>query len=181
MSMLLPSQYTSAMVRELPDDGHRYESINGTLLVTPPPAGRHQDVLFRLIRVLDRYLSDHDRADLMGAPADISFDENTLVQPDLFVADLTQFHASGQWSDIRDFYLVIEIVAPSSAWADRHDKRRLYQAQHVPAYWVVDAEQRQVEVWTPHASQPVIERVRLEWQHPAIDMPCVVELDRLFA
>jgi Uma2 family endonuclease len=181
MPMALPHYCTPDLVRQLPDDGNRYETVHGELLVTPAPGGRHQDVLFRLIRVLDHYLAEHGIADLLGAPADLSFDGDALVQPDLFVADLGAFHRSGAWADIRTLYLVIEIVSPSSAQVDRFTKRRLYQEQRIPEYWVVDIDQRQIEVWTPDAHFPVIEREQLTWQHPALDTACTVDLVRLFA
>jgi Uma2 family endonuclease len=181
MSMPRTSYFTAAAVRALPDDGQRYETVRGELLVTPAPAGRHQDVLFRLIRVLDHYLAAHDIQDLLGSPADLAFGADTMVQPDLFVADLAAFHRSGDWADIRTIHLVLEIVSPSSAKADRVTKRQLYQEQRIPQYWVVDIEERQVEVWTPGARFPVIEREQLTWRHPALREECAVNLTTLFA
>jgi len=48
-------------------------------------------------------------------------------------------------------------------------ERRLYQEQRIPVYWIVDIERRQVEVWTPEAHFPVIEREQLVWRHPALE------------
>jgi len=64
--------------------------------------------------------------------------------------------------------------------ADRFTKRRLYQEQRIPVYWIVDIERRQVEVWTPEAHFPVIEREQLVWRHPALEAECRIDLDRLF-
>ena len=103
-----------------------------------------------------------------------------MVQPDLFVGDFAAFRKSFQWTDIQTLYLVVEILSPSTARNDRFTKRRLYQERRIPAYWIVDAEQRQVEVWTPDALFPVVERERLTWWHPALDTDCVVDLIEVF-
>jgi Uma2 family endonuclease len=180
MPMPLASHYTAAAVRALPDDGKRYETVHGELLVTPAPGGQHQFILNRLTLVLNRYLASHGLEELLTSPADISFGEATLVQPDLFVADLTRFKETWNWADIRTLYLTIEIVSPSSARADRITKRRLYQEQRIPAYWVVDIDQQHVEVWAPDARFPIIEREQLTWRHPALDTSCMVDLVKLF-
>ena len=173
--------YTAEMVRALPDDGKRYETVHGELLVTPTPGGFHQRTLARLIGVLGPYLAAAGLEDWLASPADVSFGDDILVQPDLFVADCEVFNRTGAWADIRRLYLVIEILSPSSVRADCFTKRRLYQEQQIPEYWVVDIEQKQVEVWTPELHFPVIERERLVWRHPACEPACVVDLASLFA
>ena len=57
------------------------------------------------------------------------------------------------------------MLSPSTTRADRFTKRRLYQEFRVPVYWVIDAEACAVEVWTPDATFPTVERERLLW-HP---------------
>ena len=181
MSMPSTSYFTAEDVRALPEDGKRYETVHGELLVTPAPGVSHQQVLARLFRVLDAYLTPNGLEQLCWSPADISFANDTLVQPDLFVTELGPLTPAREWSDIRGLHLVIEVLSRTSVTADRVTKRRLYQEQRIPAYWVVDIEQRQVEVWTPDARFPVVERERLVWRHPALETDCEVELDRLFA
>ncbi len=181
--MVMPAitHYSADMVRALPDDGNRYETVHGELLVTPAPGGRHQRVLARLFGALDPYLRDHGIPEqILWSPADISFGRNTLVQPDLFVADTAVFLRSDDWADITTLHLVIEVLSPSSHRADRITKRRLYQEQQIPYYWIVDFEQRQVEVWTPDATAPIIEREQLVWRHPAATSECVVAVPDLF-
>ena len=62
---------------------------------------------------------------------------------------------------LAEYVLAVEILSPSSLRADRFTKRHLYQEQRIPAYWVIDIDNRLVEVWTPEAHAPVIERERL--------------------
>lgn len=171
--------HSAEMVRVLPDDGNRYETVHGELLVSPSPRRLQQIVLGRLFLVLGNYLAAEGIEGLLFSPADISWGPDTLVQPDLFVADTTEMR-SDEWSDLRTLYLVAEVLRPSSLRADRFTKRRLYQEQRIPIYWVVDIDHHQVEVWTPEALFPVVERERLAWRHPAAPTDCVVELASLF-
>jgi Uma2 family endonuclease len=180
MAMPLRQHYTADMVRAMPDDGNRYETVHGELLVSPAPRATHQQVVKRLLTLLVAYLGpDHD-GDVLMSPADISFDADTLVQPDVFVGDLARTLETGRWSDIGKLYLVIEVLSPGTARADRFVKRRLYQQEHIPEYWIVDGQQRCVEVWTPQAVEPRIERERLLWRHPSVAESCVVDLNELF-
>lgn len=180
MSMPMLDFFSAADVRALPDDGVRYETVHGELLVTPAPGGMHQVVLGRLHFAMYRYLLSGGLEAVLMSPSDISFGADILVQPDLFVADLTEFERTHRWADIHTLHLAVEIVSPSSARTDRFTKRRLYQEQRIPVYWIVDIEQRHVEVWTPDAVFPVIERERVTWRHPLLSTECAMELASLF-
>lgn len=162
-------------------DGKRYETVHGELLVSPTPGGFHQPMVTRLVWVLDSYLNPNGIEGLLTSPADIIYGEDTLVQPDLFVCDPTAFIRSGDWVDVKTLYLVIEILSASSMQADRFTKRRVYQEQGVPTYWIVDPDNNQVEVWTPDTLFPTVERETLRWRHPAIADECVIDLRELFA
>ena len=181
MAMPLATYFTANAVRALPDDGNRYETVHGELLVTPAPRFWHQFVLDRLHRILGGYLTDHGLEALLRSPADISYGPDTLVQPDLFIGDFAAVARSGDWADLRTLYLVIEVISPSSAKSDRFTKRRLYQEQRIPEYWAVDIDQRHVEVWTPDAVFPAIETAQLNWRYPGVDAACVVDLVKVFA
>lgn len=179
MSMPLASYYSADAVRSLPDDGKRYETVHGELLVTPSPVPTHQRIITRLIAILHRYLDEGGVEGLLTSPADISWGADTLVQPDLLVADDSTAMRSGKWADITTLYLVVEILSPSSVRADRFTKRRLYQEREIPTYWIVDIDNSQVELWTPDALFPTVERERLRWRHPEIALECVVDLVEL--
>lgn len=156
-------RWTAQMVRELPDDGNRYEVVHGVLLVTPAPRGRHQIVLGRLHGRLRAYLEPLGLGDtVLFSPADISWDDETLVQPDLFVYPAGEF--SDDWKRMKTLLLVAEVVSPSSARADRRVKRRLYQEQRVGTYWVLDPDAGRAEVWHPGHEQPEVVTDTLRWQ-----------------
>ena len=180
MGMPVPQDfYTREMVLALPEDGNRYETVWGELLVTPSPRLRHQLLLERLAEIIGPWARRNGVGLLLRAPADISWGPDILVQPDLFVIAREQAGAR-DWSEITKLELVVEVLSPSSARADRFAKRRLYQAQGVGTYWVVDVEAGTVEVWTPEAAFPVIERERVVWHPAGASAPIEIELAELF-
>lgn len=179
MSMPAPAYYTADMVRALPDDGMRYETVHGELLVSPAPRALHQEVAFRLARRLADYCEAVRVGHVMLAPADISWGKDTLVQPDVFVVDRAQARTL-DWSVMTSLLLAVEVLSPSTSRADRFTKRRLYQEVGIPLYWLVDADQQVVEVWTPGSTFPVFERNRLTWHPSAVGEPLEISLSALF-
>lgn len=175
-------RWTAARVRELPDDGNRYEVVDGELLVTPAPKFDHQDAAFELAKTLSTYLA---RTAGVGhavmSPADIEFDPDTLVQPDVFVVPLTRGRRPKDWTDVRGLLLAVEVLSPSTARADRTVKRRRYQRAGVPEYWIVDLDARLVERWRPGDERPEIVTERLEWQPQGSAAALIIDLVALFA
>jgi Uma2 family endonuclease len=179
MGMPATRYFTAEMVRALPEDGKRYETVHGELLVTPSPRAIHQLVVLRLTVALVDYLRSNRVGGLFFAPADISWSADTLVQPDLFVVDLEEARTL-DWSRMRTLLLAVEVLSPSSARPDRFTKRRLYQEQGIPLYWMVDPDAQAVEVWTPGAIFPAVEKERVVWRPEGAAEPCEVSLRELF-
>jgi Uma2 family endonuclease len=172
-------RYTVEEVLAFPDDGNRYELVYGELLVTPAPAPRHQRVLSRLNALLETYLADHPTLGIVfPAPADISWGQDRLVQPDLFVVPPAE--ASGDWQTYRTLLLAVEILSPSSGRADRVVKRRLYQEQRVATYWIVDPDAAVVEVWHPDDERPEIVADVLKWRVADEAPELKIDLEKLF-
>ncbi len=179
MGMAAPVYYSAEMVRNIPDDGTRYETVHGELLVTPVPRAWHQRIVLRLARMLADYVEQQIVGEAFVSPADISWSPDTLVQPDVFVVNLEEAR-KGEWSSMKNLLLVVEVLSPGTARQDRFAKRRLYQEVGVPLYWIVDPDQKTVEVWTPEAQFPSIKRQRVLWRPAAADENCVLELEDLF-
>ena len=179
MGMAAPLYYSAADVRALPEDGHRYEVVHGELLVTPAPRLMHQEVVARLLVALRRYLQDEPVGHALVAPADISWGSDTLVQPDVFVVPLEQARTL-DWTRIEHLLLVAEVLSPSSARADRFTKRVEYQRRRVPLYWIVDLDDRRVEVWAPDDAAPRLDRTRLIWRPEGAVRPFSLDLEVLF-
>lgn len=128
---------------------------------------------------LRAYLDRNPVGLVLHAPADISPAPDILVQPDVFVVPLEEARPL-EWSDVRHLLLVAEVLSPSTGRTDRFSKRHWYQEAGVPVYWILDGDARQVEVWTPAARLPGVERERLVWQPANASSPFTLALQELF-
>jgi Uma2 family endonuclease len=175
-------RWTAEMARALPDDGNRYEVIDGALLVTPAPILVHQRAVYLLERALDEYITRHGIGEVLASPADIELEPGTLVQPDVFVVPLRAGgDYPGSWTDVRALLLAIEILSPSSRRHDRVTKRRFFARVGVPEYWVVDLDARRVERWRPGDEQAEVLIERLEWRPEGAGEPFTLDLADFFA
>ena len=173
--------WTREMVLALPNDGNRYELLDGELLVTPAPQARHQDAVLALLRRLGPYVREHGIGHLSMAPADLELEGDQVAQPDVFVVPLIGGRPPRTWSEYGIPILVIEILSPSSARADRIVKRRRYQRTGVLEYWVVDLDARMVERWRPDDERPAILDDVVTWQPDPAAPPLEISLSELFA
>jgi Uma2 family endonuclease len=125
--MGMPQQiadWTVERVLALPDDGNRYEAVDGELLVTPAPSLVHQWAVQALYEQLSPFVKAHRIGRVFFSPADIELDRRTLVQPDLFVVPLVEGRHPRAWQEVRTLLLAVEVLSPSTARADRQVKRR---------------------------------------------------------
>jgi Uma2 family endonuclease len=180
MPALPTDGWTVEMLATLPDDGNRYEIIDGLLLVTPSPARLHQRAVWELMGFLRPYLKEVGNLEALASPADIRSGPHTSVQPDVFVVRLERDHRDHEWPEVPSLLLAIEVISPSSARADRHQKRHLYQRERVPEYWVVDLDSRMIERWRPADDRPEILTERLEWRPDEAPAPLTVDLAEFF-
>ncbi len=157
--------WTREAVLALPDDGQRRELIDGELVVTPSPSDAHQHAVGELYFLLRLALArtPGTTARLRFSPADISLDEDEILQPDLFIYRSDSDRQIGSWRDITMLFVAIEVLSPSTARYDRGLKRLRYQRARVPEYWIVDLDGRVVERWRPDDTRPEVLAERLQW------------------
>ena len=132
---------TYADLADAPDDGHRYELIDGTLVVTPSPNVRHQVALGRLHVLLAT--AAPPGMEVLMAPLDVKVSEMTAVQPDLLVLNRPDLSAASVTSPP---LLVIEVLSPSTRKIDIATKRLVYESFGVPSYWIVDPDAPSISV-----------------------------------
>ena len=176
---LAPEFFTADMVREIPDDGKRYELVWGELLVNPVPTMLHQIVLGNVFVALARYCDNHDVGEVLMSPSDISWSEDTLVQPDVFVIHPSEARTQ-DWAAVKTLRLVVEVLSSSTARHDRFPKRKLYQLRGVETLWLVDMDRRVVETWTPDQLFPAIEADELTWHPIGAPEPLKIPISTLF-
>lgn len=128
-------------IRDAADDGHRYELVDGSLVVTPSPSWLHQVVASRVMAALLGADPDPERFIVIHAPFDVRVADDTVVQPDLMVFD-------GHEVEPRRPLLAVEILSPSTRHIDLGLKRSRYAAAGIQHYWVVDPGEPSVTAWT---------------------------------
>ena len=153
--------WTRADLPRLPDDGNRYEVLNGKLLVTPQASVPHQDIALRLALMLVPYCERHTIGRVFG-PGAVPFGKNE-VQPDVEVVPHFASPLPEKWEDLPLPILVIEILSGSTRRRDRGDKRDAYVGLGIAEYWIVDRHAREVTVARPGCEDRVVKDTLL-WQ-----------------
>jgi Uma2 family endonuclease len=117
-----------------PDDGQRYELVDGRLDVSPAPKPIHTCVDSRLTIHLGNNAPD-DFDILTGPGINLNADRTHHRIPDLAVFDAAR-PEQGYYSVPP--VLAVEIVSPESVFRDNHTKRREYAAFGIPSYWLIN-------------------------------------------
>lgn len=122
----------------LPDDGQRYEVIEGVLYMVPSPGELHQRSSTRFVGYLMMHIELTGLGRVYHAPFDVELNPITVVQPDVIVVlnQRTQIITPRGIQGGPD--LVIEIASPSTATHDRSRKLRAYEQAGVREYWLAD-------------------------------------------
>src|SRR3972149_3544506 len=137
---------TYADYAALPDDGRRYQVIEGELIMTPAPNVSHQRSLRRLLRAIEDHIHSSGMGEVLFAPVDVVLSEENVLQPDLlFISkDRLKIITEANVQGAPD--LVAEILSPGSARLDRVQKRDVYARFGVREYWLVSPEAETIEV-----------------------------------
>lgn len=129
----------------LPDDGRRYEIIEGDLYEMPAPSWEHSTTVMNLILMLAPVIQSLGGL-LRTAPLDTFFQGADPVQPDILVI-LPGSRAVGGGRGVQGPPdLLIEVLSPSNRGHDVLTKRSLYARAGVREYWIVDPMERAVEI-----------------------------------
>jgi Uma2 family endonuclease len=172
-------RWTIDLLETLPDDGNRYECIDGELYVTPPPATVHQWMVSMLLRLLGPYVDESGIGFTFTAPTGVEIDARTMVEPDVLVS---RFPSSNRVKRLlgEDLVLAIEILSPTTARRDRGVKHALYTRIGVDEYWIVDIEERRVQCSRPGADDVELVTGQLTWHPAGASRPLVIDLPALF-
>lgn len=130
-----PDYWSEADLDVLPDDGHRYEIVDGSLLVTPPPLDGHQGIGMNLSILLHSAASPGFR---------VLYEVGVRVPGGNFIPDVVVLRPGAarnvEWREAEDVALVVEIASRSTRVTDRTLKAAKYAEAGIPAYWRVDAD-----------------------------------------
>jgi Uma2 family endonuclease len=125
--------FTVDDLERMPDDGRRYELIDGMLIVSPAPNVPHQ----RVATVLALLLESACPTDLVvfGSPVNVRFSFRSALEPDVSVARVED--SRGVRLEQTPL-LVAEVLSPDSVLRDLNLKKAAYERFGIPSYWVVD-------------------------------------------
>jgi len=183
--MGMPAQslqtWTAEAVQALPEEiGVRNECVDGLLLVSPAPRLVHQIAVSELLVRLMTWCEPTGILWAVSSPIDLILDPTTLVQPDLSVF---RRRADGSYPASLDEaglpLLVIEVLSPGTARADRFYKRRRYLQAGIE-YLIMDLDSRLVERWLPGAERPDILAEQVRWHPDGVSAPFVFDLEPFF-
>lgn len=140
-------KYTYEDYLNLPDDGNRYEIINGELIMTASPVTSHQKVSIFLSTEIQVYVTKENIGFVFYSPYDVIFDDKNIYQPDiLFISKenkniITEENIKGSPD------LIVEILSPSTAYYDLFEKKEVYEKFGVKEYWIVDPQKHWIEIF----------------------------------
>jgi Uma2 family endonuclease len=152
-------RWTYPEFARLPSEGStRYEVIDGELVVTPAPALRHQEIVTHLVWLLYGFVREHQLGKVFGSPVDVLFADGDYVEPDIVFVQAGRSDVLTERGVEGPPDLVAEVLSPATAARDRGVKLERYGLYGVQEYWVVDPDQRTIEVWKParDAHAPVV-------------------------
>ncbi len=175
---LVVPTYTIEDLDHFPDDGNRYELLDGVLLVTPAPIPGHQLVIAGLFHELSNYLKPSGLAHIV-TPGAVETGAKTHLEPDLLVFPTSE--PSGlKWGSIRRWWLAVEVFSHSSRTYDREYKRDAYLALGVDEVWLVDWLNQAVFVSRRGGPRDESCEHVLEWHPGAMPAPLQISLDAQF-
>ncbi len=131
----------------LPNDGKRYEIIDGELFVTPSPLTLHQRIVTRLTAHLWAFVEKRRLGEIFVSPFDVVFSDFDVVEPDILfvskkrVSVITPKNVQGAPD------LVVEVLSETTAKTDRTTKFKLYARYGVKEYWIIDPKGPSVQIY----------------------------------
>ncbi|MBN2092974.1 Uma2 family endonuclease [candidate division KSB1 bacterium] len=132
---------------DLPEDGNRYEVINGELIMVAAPNTSHLRIGRKILSELLKHVEQKELGEVFYAPFDVVLSVSIVVQPDIFFVSkenskiVTERNISGSPD------MVIEIISPSTAYYDLLEKKELYATHGVKEYWIVEPKKEWIEVY----------------------------------
>ncbi len=132
---------------DLPEDGKRYEVINGELIMVAAPNTGHQIISAYIEVELYNFVQKKQLGQVLDAPVDVVLSESNVVQPDILFISKENLDIIAEKNIAGAPDLIIEIISPSSAYYDLLEKKELYATYNVKEYWIVEPKKKWIEVY----------------------------------
>jgi len=176
MPLTIP-RYTIEDLARFPDDGQRYELVEGMLIVTPAPGMVHEVVIHRLEMALGNFLDPAGSAYIVGR-SEIEKGVRTHLEPDLLVIP-SRYRLDTPWKRVGEWWLAVEVFSRSSVIYDREIKAGVYLKLGVAEVWLVDPREETIEVRRRGEEPRTVSDV-LRWTPPNSERELSISLNDLF-
>jgi Uma2 family endonuclease len=130
----------------LPQDGHRYEIVNGVLVMAPAPSPDHQEIVLEIASYLRTHIKLAGLGRVFPAPIDVDLGPKNVFQPDVVVVLNAHLDRVAAKKIVGAPDLVVEVVSPGSGVMDRIAKYAVYARAGIAEYWIVNPLRETIEV-----------------------------------
>jgi Uma2 family endonuclease len=130
----------------MPEDGKRYQIVDGVLFMSPAPNRWHQESVGEIFASLRDHVKQAKLGRVYIAPFDVELNPKTVVQPDVLVLLATHLERISDKRIIGAPDLVVEVASPGTTGFDRRQKQDAYAHAGVPEYWIVDPASHTLEL-----------------------------------
>jgi Uma2 family endonuclease len=181
MRLLRPAaNWTVKMLDAIPEDGNRYELIDGELLVNGGPGTLHRSAFLKLLLILDAYARRHALATASISLLSLDLSGPRIERPDAIVSRPVEGQSPDDWSEV-DLLLALDSLDPRYGHSDDDLCGRYAPLVRVPEYWVLDVDRGAVWVSKPgDKGWPKEIDGRLEWQPDPAIPPLIIDLPEFF-
>ena len=160
-------EWTVDDLASLPEDGRRFEIVDGSLLVTPPPSNQHQSVARRLTRLIEDVATPDFE---VLSPGSVQIGRSLRV-PDVVVLRRSAV-APGTpiAADPTDVLLAVEVMSPGSRHEDRLSKPAHYAEAGIPHFWRFEPEEPTLHVYRLESPAPTYRHVGSWTGHELVEL-----------
>ena len=131
----------------IPDDGNRYELLNGVISMADAPTYRHQLTVRAVFLLVNTWVEQHDLGDTIFAPVDIVLDDHNSLQPDILFIDTQHLTMVRNGKVYGTPQLIVEVISPGSRSRDSVEKAIRYAVAGATEFWLIDPELETVAVF----------------------------------
>ena len=176
------TRWKSADLELLPDNGNRYEIIDGELIVTRAPHWNHQKVITKLIRSISNWSIQYNLGEVVTTPGLIFTDDNNVIPDLVWISSdrlARMLDESGHLSGAPELVVEVLSAGTDNERRDREVKRKLYATRGVQEYWIVDWHRQQIEIFRRDSQN--LELVATLFANDVLTSPLLPEFQQLVA
>lgn len=170
-------RFTVDEIDAFPDDGNRYELLDGVLFVTPAPGMPHQMMAATLLYLLKGF-HDQEPGVFVTGPGVVEVAPKDRLEPDVLVGRLPE--SGTRWDKVQAWWLAVEVSGVGSRIYDRDYKRDGYLAIGVQEVWLVDLRAERIFVSRPDTAKDVPHDRELIWRSPGTGRELRIDVAALF-